>query len=158
MEERERRYVERVATQLAAQGMPRMAGRIWGYLLVCDPPDQTAAQVADALHVSRGSVSGMARLLESAGLIVRATRPGERREWLSVPHDFASTILRGRVAATTSWRELTDEGLALLADRPAAVRARLHDLRDVYAFMERELPALLERYRSQRAEDEGGAA
>jgi DNA-binding transcriptional regulator GbsR (MarR family) len=151
-------FVERVGQHLYAQGMPRMAGRIWGYLLICEPPEQTAAELATALHASRGSISGMVRLLEAASLIERSTRPGDRRERFSVPRGFATSILRGRAATITAWRELVAEGLALLADRPPVLRARLQDLHDVYAFMERELPALLERYLSERTTQREGAA
>jgi hypothetical protein len=42
-------------------------------------------------------------------------------------------------------REVIDSGLALITDRPAASRERLQDLRDMYAFFEREWPSLLDR-------------
>jgi hypothetical protein len=144
-------YVERVAQMLYAGGLPRMAGRIWGWLLVCEPPQQTAGQLADELQASRGSISAMARLLENAGLISRGTKPGDRREHFSVPPNYIVGVLESRLPATIAWRELADDGLAFLADRPPASRARLSELRDLYAFMERELPALIERYRLERA-------
>jgi len=158
MNEREQAFVERVAQRIYEQGMPRMAGRIWGYLLVCEPPQQTAAELASALRASRGSISGMARLLESGGLIERSTRAGERVERFSVPDDFASLILRRRGSVIRQWRELVDEGLEVLADRPAQSRERLADLRSVYVFMEQEFPAMLERYAAQQGRKRKGAA
>ena len=74
-------FLEAMARTLG-MGMPRMAGRLWAYLAICDPPEQTAAQIAERLQASRGSVSGMARLLEHVGLIRRVTHPGDRRESL----------------------------------------------------------------------------
>jgi hypothetical protein len=53
---------------------------------------------------------------------------------------------------TTAWRRLSEEGLALMEDRSAASRARLEEVRDVYAFMEQELPAMLARFTEQRKE------
>ena len=53
-----------------------MAGRMWGWLLICDPPEQTAGDIADALQASRGAISGTARILSSAGIIRRSTRRG----------------------------------------------------------------------------------
>ena len=35
---------------MASVGMTRMAGRMWGWLLICEPQEQTAAQIADALE------------------------------------------------------------------------------------------------------------
>ena len=45
-------------------GMTPMAGRMRGWLLICDPPEQTAAELADALQASRGAISGAADPLE----------------------------------------------------------------------------------------------
>jgi DNA-binding transcriptional regulator GbsR (MarR family) len=158
MEEREEAFVEAVAQHLYAQGMPRMAGRIWGYLLICEPPQQTAAELATALHASRGSISGVVRLLEAGGLVRRSTRPGDRLERFSVPPDFATEVLKGRTAVITTWRRLVEEGLDVLADRPPESRDRLEDLRDVYAFLEAEFPAMLERFTAQQAGKRKGAA
>ena len=41
-------------------------------------------------------------------------------------------------------------GLLLFADQPPEQALRLRELRDLYAFFEAELPALLERWRNQR--------
>lgn len=135
-----------------AQGLPRMSGRIWAWLLICEPPQQTAAQLAQELQASRGSISDSARLLTSAGLISRTSRPGDRREYFSVPPGAVRTLMQGRLPGVVAMRRLMDEGLAIMADRPADERARLQEVRDVYAFFERELPAMLERFDAERDE------
>ena len=43
MTEGESRFVEEMGQMLASYGMTPMAGRMWGWLLVCEPPEQTAA-------------------------------------------------------------------------------------------------------------------
>ncbi len=150
MRQDEETFVEQVAAMLAGGGLPRMAGRIWGYLLICEPVEQTAGDLADALHASRGSISGMVRLLEPAGLVRRSTRRGDRREWFSVPPGSVIAILESRHPTTVAWRRLAEHGLSLLAGRPPEVRSRLEEVRDVYAFMERELPELLARFKAER--------
>jgi DNA-binding transcriptional regulator GbsR (MarR family) len=155
MTDEEAIFVERVGQMLSAGGLPRMAGRIWGWLLICDPPEQTAASIASELHASRGSVSVTVRLLENAGLIRRSTRPRDRREYFSVPPGSVVAVLESRVPSTVAWRRLAEDGLRVLEDRPPQVRSRLQELWDVYAFMERELPALLERFESERQAQAG---
>ena len=152
MNDRQAQFVEGVGQLLAGQGLPRMAGRIWAWLLICEPPKQTAAQLAEELRASRGSISDSARLLTSAGLISRTTRPGDRREYFSIPPGAVTTLMQARVPSVVAMRRLMDEGLSLLEDRPADQRARLQEVRDVYAFFERELPAMLERFERERAE------
>jgi DNA-binding transcriptional regulator GbsR (MarR family) len=151
-------YVEQVAQMIYGGGLPRMAGRIWGWLLICEPPQQTAAQLAEELQASRGSISGMARLLEGAGLIHRVTRPGDRREHFGIPPGSVIAVLEGGLAKAVAWRRLAENGLVAMAGRPAEARGRLEELRDIYTFMEQELPALTARFRRQRADHESTAA
>jgi len=72
-------YAESWGLLFARWGLPRTAGRIWGWLFVCDPPEQTAMQLAEALHVSKASVSTNTRLLESLGLIERVGLNNDRK-------------------------------------------------------------------------------
>ena len=58
-----------------------MSGRMLAWLLICDPAEQTAADLAHDLQASRGAISGAARALETAGFIRRGRRRGDRREY-----------------------------------------------------------------------------
>src|SRR4051794_31547495 len=65
-------------------GMAPMMGRVAGWLLICDPPAQTAAEIADALQASRSAVGTAVDVLEK-NLVVRRTRaPGERADRISI--------------------------------------------------------------------------
>ena len=150
-------FIEEAARVFGA-GMPPMAGRMWAYLAICEPPERTAAEIAERLHASRGSVSGMARLLEQLGLIRRRTRPGDRREYFSIPPDALHRIMDTAVVQLRQTRELAEAGLALIADRAPESQARLRDIRDLYAFFEREWPAILERLHESQAQTQTDAA
>jgi MarR family len=141
------------APRIFTPGMPPMAGRIWAYLAICEPPEQTAAELATRLRASRGSVSGMARLLEQIGLIRRRTIPGDRREYFSIPPDALHRLMEGAVVPLRERRQLAEEGLALIADRPPESRSRLRDIRDLYAFFEAEWPDILRRMHQTDAAD-----
>jgi DNA-binding MarR family transcriptional regulator len=143
-------FIEEAARVFGA-GMPPMAGRMWAYLAICEPPEQTAAMIAERLHASRGSVSGMARLLENIGLIRRTTRRADRREYFSIPPEALHRLGEIAVVRLRQTRELADAGLALIADRPPESQARLRDIRDFYGFFEREWPAILERMHEAQA-------
>lgn len=148
-------FVEEMGQFLGSSGMTPMAGRMWGRLLICDPPEQTAAELAEALHASRGAISGTARLLTSAGLVKRTRRRGDRREYFTAPPGALRALLVGAAASYGRFREITGDGLAVLADRSPSLRVRLQEIHDAYAFFEREYPALIERYLRER---ENGAA
>jgi hypothetical protein len=148
---RESDFVEEMGQFLASVGMTRMAGRMWGWLLICDPPEQTAADLAEALQASRGAISGTARLLTTSGLIRRSTRGGERREYFSVPPGGLQTMLANAGALYRRLGEIAEHGLAATDNHSPASRARLEEFRDVMAFVETEVPRLVTRFLAERA-------
>ena len=151
MTERESAFVEEMGQALAAYGMTPMAGRMWGWLLICEPPEQTAADLAEALQASRGAISGTARMLATAGMIRRTTRRGDRREYFSAPPEAFDQFLANAGRIYRHFREITERGLAAIADRPPASRRRLEELHDVFAFVEQEVPTVVDRFLRERA-------
>ncbi len=145
-------YSERVGLLFETAGMPRMAGRILGWLLICDPPQQTALQLAEALDASKGSISAMTRLLINAGMIERVSLPGERRDYFHIRDDAWYETVRSRLTVVTVFRELAEEGLEIIADAPDRIRRRLEDMRELYAFFEAKLPEMFEQWTAERQE------
>jgi DNA-binding transcriptional regulator GbsR (MarR family) len=144
-------FVEDMGQFLASLGMTPMAGRMWGWLLICEPQEQTAAQIAEALHASRGAISGTARLLATSGLIRRTTRPGDRREYFSAPPGGLESLLASAGAMYHRLGEIAERGLAAIADHTPTSRARLEEFRDVMAFVEVEVPILVAEFVHKRA-------
>jgi DNA-binding transcriptional regulator GbsR (MarR family) len=143
-------FIEEMGQFLGGYGMTPMAGRMWAWLLLCDPPEQTAAEIADALQASRGAISGTARILTSAGFIRRTTRRGDRREYFSSPPEALDSMLSGAGAIYRRLREIADRGLAAAGESSSA-EARLREFRDVVAFIESELPRVIDRFLVDRA-------
>jgi DNA-binding MarR family transcriptional regulator len=147
----ESEFVEEMGQFLANLGMTPMAGRMWGWLLICEPQEQTAADIADALRASRGAISGTARMLQNGGLIRRATRSGDRREYFSAPPAALESMLANAGAIYRQLREIAERGLAATTDRPPEGRARLEEFRDVMEFVEREVPLQIAAFLEERA-------
>lgn len=143
-------FAEEMGLFFEQSGGARMAGRIIGWLLICDPPRQTAAQLAEALHASAGSISTHTRMLLQMNLVEKVAVRGDRRAWYQLSDGAWERALRAKVTSFTLMREQAERGLALLADKPPAVRARLEELHDLYVFFEREYPSLLERFHAER--------
>jgi hypothetical protein len=145
------RFVEEFAVYLEEEGYPRMAGRILGWLLVCDPSRQSASELAEALQASRGSISSMTQHLIRYGLIERLGVPGQRQDYFQVRPDAGTYVLRERIGKIRSVGQLLDRGLQLVADQSPANQVRLQEFHDFYAFLEREMPSLFERWERERA-------
>jgi DNA-binding MarR family transcriptional regulator len=144
-----RQYVEDVALAFEAMGLPRMMGRVFGWLLIADPPEQTFAELTEALGASKGSISTATRGLIQGKLIERASIPGQRRDIYRVRQGGWAEILRQRQSMTTQMRLLAERGLALLDDAAPERKKYLAEMHSLYAFFEREMPALIDRWEKE---------
>jgi DNA-binding Lrp family transcriptional regulator len=143
-------FIEEMGQFLGGYGMTPMAGRMWGWLLICDPPEQTAADIAEALQASRGAISGTARILTSAGFIRRTTRRGDRREYFSSPPEALDSMLSNASVIYRRLREIAELGVAA-GGNSASADARLREFYEVIAFIEVEVPRVIDRFLTDRA-------
>ena len=152
----ERRYAEEVGIVLAGLGMTPAYGKLLGWLLICDPPSQSLAQLSGALGLSKGSVSTGMRVLERVGLVRRVAAPGSRGHvYEATPNALIEMGSRaGEQYAAV--RELMERGLALLDDESSPRARRLRVSRDFYAFVEREVPKLLDQFKHEYLDTEEG--
>jgi DNA-binding transcriptional regulator GbsR (MarR family) len=139
-------FVEEVGLMFELVGLPRMSGRIFGWLLISNPPQQSHGELAEVLQASKGSISTMTRLLIQIGLIERVSLPGERRDYFQIKPNAWSQMTKQRMAQITAFRQLAEKGLDLLKDTPLPLQQRLQEMRDIHAFLEREMPLLDERW------------
>lgn len=133
-------------------GNTRIAGRLVGWLLICDPPEQTPAQLVEALAVSKASVSTELRRLEQLGVIERTTLPGDRRSYWRVAMHAWPELMERRLRIIDHFVELADRGLALLQHEASARRTRMSEMRRTYAQLRRAWQAALAELRREAAE------
>ena len=108
-------WVERVAAAFAQHfGLPPITGRILGWLLICDPPEQSAGEIADAIGASRASLTTSMRLLTAGELVRRRHRPGERTTYFRIDDDAWEKVIRQRIVGMASLREITEDAMALV--------------------------------------------
>lgn len=106
------RFVEHIGQLTEAEGLPRIAGRIFGLLMVSSS-ELTLDEIADQLSVSRASVSTDARRLSECGLLQRVTRKGDRRDYYKIASDHFSYMLERRISATQRMTSAFALGLEL---------------------------------------------
>ncbi|HTU87751.1 MAG TPA: hypothetical protein VMF57_19380 [Solirubrobacteraceae bacterium] len=102
-------------------GFPPMVGRVLGYLLVCEPPEQSIAELSEALLASRSAIAGALAVLERLHTIQRSRAAGERMDRVRL--DYTSAEARGfDITEYQELGELAREGLEVLKDAPAERR------------------------------------
>lgn len=147
-----RHFVEDVGVLFEDFGLPRMAGRIIGYLLICDPPHQTAGEIVEAVGGSKGSVSSMTQLLIQIGAVDRISLPGKRGTCYRVKAGAHTDLLHRRMDFLTNLRIIAGRGLALIDDDNIQQRRRLQQMQDLCAFIEKELSRLLEHWKNKHTQ------
>jgi DNA-binding MarR family transcriptional regulator len=128
-------WVERVANFCAEQyGMPPITGRILGWLMICDPAEQSATEIADAIGASRASLTTNMRLLTAGEYVRRRTRPGERTSYYRIDEDAWRRAIRRKLASLDSFRGITGEGLDLLGSNTVRAK-RIKDAHETFQWM-----------------------
>ncbi len=145
----ERHFIEDISLYFEQMGLPRMAGRVLGVLLISDPPQQSINDLCEVLQASKSAVSTTTRLLSEMGLIERVASPLPRRIYFQFKGGGWVTFMRMRLRLMASLHQIAERGLDLLEDRQLALWERLQEAYDMFSLIEDALPALL-----QRIEDE----
>jgi DNA-binding transcriptional regulator GbsR (MarR family) len=121
-------------------GLPPITGRILGWLLVCEPVEQSAGEIAEAIGASRASLTTNLQILSAAGLVRRLTRPGGRTAYYRMDEDLWENMVKRRLQSMKSFSKLASDGLSLIGPQSA----RAAKLRTAHEFFNR-MADLLER-------------
>ncbi|GAA3089771.1 GbsR/MarR family transcriptional regulator [Streptosporangium carneum] len=133
-------WVEKVAAFCVEEwALPPITGRILGWLMICEPPAQSAGDIADAIQASRASLTSNMRFLTSIGLVRKVRRPGDRVVYYRIEDDAWRKVIQRKFASLSVFGDIADEGVALTGgEGPRTERIRAaHDslawLQDVFA-------------------------
>lgn len=117
-------FIERFGLQFEANGFPRIAGRIFGLLLVADEP-LSLDDIAEKLEVSKASVSTDARRLAQHGIVELVSRTGDRRDYYRIGHDAFARSMRLRLESIRNFHSLLHECGKAGTDQSPVVRRRI---------------------------------
>ncbi|MGB3634173.1 MAG: MarR family transcriptional regulator [Rubrobacteraceae bacterium] len=133
--------------------MPRMVGRVLGVLLISDPPELSAEELAEALHASRGSISSATRMLVTMGLVQRLTKRGERRDYFRMKLGAWDELMRRELETLAKFRQMAERGLDIATSDSPEAQLNLQEMHEFYAYWEKELPAVLERWEQDKKKE-----
>src|SRR5689334_9107785 len=143
------KFVETFASAFVDAGVPRMPSRVFAAILASDAGRLTAADLSAQLQASPAAISGAVRYLIQVGLILRERDPGSRRDVYAVGDDAWYEAIVRRERLLELWSRAIREGVdAVGPDTPAG--RRLAETLSFFAFLQTEMPALLERWREAR--------
>lgn len=136
-------FIEEMGMITQGDGLPRIAGKILGLLLIETGP-YSFAEIAERLEVSRGSVSTNTRLLEGLGLINRVSKKGERGDFFQLADAPYAKLIEGvskRMQKSISVLRKTRQALP---SKWSESQGRLRDLETFYSEYLKSIAALVE--------------
>ena len=138
-------YIEESGLAFELFGMTRMAGRIFGYLIVSDKDVVSFEEIREALKASKGSISGTSKNLIHVGFIEPVSLPGDRKTYFRISRHDAGRMLKQRTALFLKFGDLLDRGRALKG-REDSVSEWLLEVSSFYRWMVDEVEIVTEKW------------
>ena len=146
----QKHFIEEGGLAFEKLGLPRMAGRVLGWLLVANPPHQSHKELAEVLAASKGSISTTTRMLIQVGLVERVSLPGDRLDYFRIKLGAWSSLMEQRMGQISAIRQLAERGLELVDRTNSEQCQRLQEMYDLHAFFEQQWPQLLDNWQQKR--------
>ncbi len=142
----ERRFIDDMARLLTPWGVPPVAARLYGYLLL-RPHPVSLDQITEELEISKSSASVAARLLESYTLARRHGEAGTKRALYAAADDY-EVMIRQQNRLLDALAEQLDAGAGIAASR--TVSTRLKEMADFYQVMRGAMEDAMGRWKRHR--------
>lgn len=148
---KKKKFIEEVSLAFEESGKPRIFGLIFGWLMICTPPEQSFSDLVEHLEVSKASISNMSRMLLQAGLIEKTRMPGEREIYFRIKNEAYRDVLRSELKLLFALRSISAKGLDLIDEEPDADDGRLREMHNFYTFASESLTKMLDEYEAQQS-------
>ncbi|MEU3252297.1 hypothetical protein [Streptomyces sp. NPDC006997] len=161
LSEGETAFVEKVAQYyFENDGMPHDRGRVVGYMMICDPPEQTAADIEKSLGVPRAAIDRIVDQLTPENDPVSVfERSGSLDEnyTIRLRENSWGPKVRGIFSEFPDFHRIAADGLTALRKENASDERlkRLANMERFLGFVSAEMPAILERYEQRKAGSTG---
>lgn len=145
------RVTERLGTELAASGIPRMSAHVYAAILTSSEGELTAAEIGKRLQISAATVSKAVQYVLQVRLVQRGYVPGTRRDRYMLGEDFWAGMFDNRGRWLRSLADVAAEGVAALGESSQS-GTRLATLRDFSEFAASEMDDLYERWQRKQGQ------
>jgi len=151
MDSEKLQHIEDTALLFEQSGMTRMAGRIFGYLLICDRDAVSFDQIRHVLQASKGSISTNLKQLQQTGLIEQTTYPGDRKTYYRASRVQIGDITASRLNLMEKFAELFSKARELKS-RDDDVSEWLRETAVFYNWMEQKMEEMMAEWETEKEE------
>jgi len=138
-------YIEEVGQFYERYGLPKMAGRILGFLMAGSIEHISFETIRNQLHASKGSISGNLKLLLSQKLIEKYTITGNRKSHFRFSSRNIFKLIEDKTNSTRSITNLYRKANEI-NDPSSDKHQQLAEVIEFYQFLEDEIPKLKQKW------------
>lgn len=143
-------FIEKFALNLEKNTrLPHAGGKIFAYLLICDPPEQTAKQIINELEISKSSFSYMIRLLIESQIVQEINKKGIRSRHYKIKENGYDFLFLKKLQGLYETRLILEEGISLLNESGNA-NERIQNVHELYSFFEEEMILLDKKWKNKK--------
>jgi DNA-binding MarR family transcriptional regulator len=151
MERNKLNFIEESGLVLEKLGMTRMAGRVFGYLMICDEDQVSFDDIRETLNASKGSISATTKQLVYSRLVEQVSIPGDRKTYFRISRKKAGGMLKERMKLFTVFSELLTKGL-ILKQRDDEISDWLLEVSTFYRWVGAEFDQIIDKWEANKAE------
>ncbi len=142
--------IERIGVFFEKSGMPPVASRIIGLLMLAEPPYKTFEEIVETVNASKSSVSNAIKFLQQEELIDYITFPGDRKRYFQLNTHSWLELLKKRIKGIGEFREVLRETVEIRSDKYADFNQTLLEIRELYGEFQNEVMNIIERWERRR--------
>jgi len=135
-------YIEETGLFYERYGLPKMAGRILGYLISSETNNNSFSDLKEALKASKGSISSNLKVLLNQKMIEKHMLSGDRKAYYQMGFNDLQNILETKTKSVSELRLIFKKGLDINTDKDSLKHKTLSEILMYYEFLEEEIPLL----------------
>lgn len=136
--------IQRMAYFTERRGGTPMNGRVFGFLLVANPPLQDFYSICKNLDASKGAVSNALKELINFGIVSFERKEGERKRYFYIDPEGWMETAKVEVRSVTTFKQLIDDIIKIRGnDEFKEFRAQLEQFSDFYSVMSERLETFI---------------
>lgn len=148
-QEKLKHEVENIGVRFEKLGIPPMPSRVFGLLLLAEPPYCTFEEMVNFLQASKSAISNSIKYLETLGIVTYKTFPGDRKRYFCVSEYWGGS-LEAMLAKIRTFIDIFDRVLELRSAKSVTFNNNIADIRNLYVLFEKEMPKIMERWETER--------
>jgi len=144
-------YTEEAALIFEKLGMTRMAGRVFGTLVVSEKESLSFDEIRLTLDASKGSISSTTRQLTQIGLIEPLSLPGDRKTYYRVTKIELGEMLKSRMQMFAKFSKILKKGCSMRKQEDE-ISNWLLEASTFYSWVGGEMDQVIDKWHQQKDE------